>query len=323
MIAGPRPGATVRLAAFSAGCVIAARILLASGGETLAVPLGSTAELETWVAAASPAEMAMAVVRGLGIAACGYLLAITALGVIARLVRARGLATTIDRISPAVVRRLVSGGTGAGLVLGTLVAAVPAPDLPGTPGTSTVAAGPRSPGPAPSAAADAVTATMTRLPSAAATMTRRPEAPPAAPAVGEATMTRLDVTPRSATMTRIGADPPPGQTPAAAAAADRAAAPPAPAARAVLPAETSAPADLPTTPSMPVVDAATWVIEGGDSLWSIAEDVVRSDRRDAPDRTVSRYWQALVDANRSHLVDPDNPDLLVPGQQLTLPPFAP
>jgi nucleoid-associated protein YgaU len=32
------------------------------------------------------------------------------------------------------------------------------------------------------------------------------------------------------------------------------------------------------------------------------------------------YWAQLVDANRDRLVDPDDPDLLLPGQVLVLPP---
>jgi hypothetical protein len=35
---------------------------------------------------------------------------------------------------------------------------------------------------------------------------------------------------------------------------------------------------------------------------------------------VSRYWQRLIAANRHDLIDPDNPDLLVPGQRLVVPP---
>jgi hypothetical protein len=50
---------------------------------------------------------------------------------------------------------------------------------------------------------------------------------------------------------------------------------------------------------------------------------VRTARADAPDRAVARYWRSLVEANRAELVDPGNHDLLVPGQQLVLPPFAP
>jgi hypothetical protein len=35
---------------------------------------------------------------------------------------------------------------------------------------------------------------------------------------------------------------------------------------------------------------------------------------------VGRYWRRLIDTNRDRLVDPGNPDLLVPGQELVLPP---
>jgi nucleoid-associated protein YgaU len=35
---------------------------------------------------------------------------------------------------------------------------------------------------------------------------------------------------------------------------------------------------------------------------------------------VGRYWRRLIDANRDRLVDPGNPDLLLPGQELVLPP---
>lgn len=35
---------------------------------------------------------------------------------------------------------------------------------------------------------------------------------------------------------------------------------------------------------------------------------------------LSRYCRKLIETNRDRLVDPDNPDLLVPGQVLTIPP---
>ena len=50
----------------------------------------------------------------------------------------------------------------------------------------------------------------------------------------------------------------------------------------------------------------------GDSFWSIAVD-------EAASATSSRYWRALIDANRDRLVDPSNPDLLYPDQVLRLP----
>ena len=63
------------------------------------------------------------------------------------------------------------------------------------------------------------------------------------------------------------------------------------------------------------------MVEPGDSLWSIAAEVVRGARPDAGDRDVSRFWQRLIEANRHELVDPDNPDLLLPGQRLVVPGF--
>ncbi len=319
MTATGRLGATVRLSAFCAGLVVAARVLVATGRGSLSIPLGSVADMDTWAATASPAEMAMAVVRLLAIAACGYLLAVTALGVAARVVRARGLVDALDRVSPTVVRRLVSGGTGAGLVLGTLVGSLPAPDLAGPPGTPTVAAGPAAPEPGPPAFG-AVTATMARVATGTATMTRTPGAAPAiAPTPGEATMTRLDDEGvPTAAMTRVDEAGPSPQIPAATSPAVPVAAPTAPTNPA-----TSATTALPATPALPAVDPATWLVEPGDSLWAIAEDVVRTARADASDRTVARYWRSLVEANRAQLVDPGNHDLLVPGQQLVLPPFAP
>ena len=124
---------------------------------------------------------------------------------------------------------------------------------------------------------------------ASATMTREPlPDPPPAPATATATMARVGEPLRtSVTMTRTAM---------------------------VLP------GPAPPGPAPPAADVTTWVVEPGDSFWSIAEDVVAGrDRSDPPERDVSRYWRRLVDANRDRLVDPGNPDLLLPGQTLTLP----
>ena len=80
---------------------------------------------------------------------------------------------------------------------------------------------------------------------------------------------------------------------------------------------------LPAAPALPAVDAADLGRRARRLAVAIADDVVRTARPSASDRTVTGYWRSLVDANRAQLVDPRNPDLLVPGQQLALPPFAP
>jgi nucleoid-associated protein YgaU len=137
---------------------------------------------------------------------------------------------------------------------------------------------------------------------AAAVATAAPRPPPT-PGDATATMTREpepDPGPATATMTRVGE----------------------PLRTSVTMTRTALvlPGPAPPGPAPPAADATTWVIEPGDSFWSIAEDVVaRPDQPTPPERDVARYWRRLVDANRDRLVDPGNPDLLMTGQTLMLP----
>jgi hypothetical protein len=64
--------------------------------------------------------------------------------------------------------------------------------------------------------------------------------------------------------------------------------------------------------------ADQWLVEPGDSFWSIAEDVV-ADRLGRPgsDAEVAAYWARLVDANRPNLASGD-PDLIYPGERMLL-----
>ncbi|HET9608366.1 MAG TPA: LysM domain-containing protein [Acidimicrobiales bacterium] len=292
---------TLALAAWTAGLVAVTRLLLAAGATSLAVPLASFDDLSAWASETPPVDMAMAVLRLAAIAGAVYLLAVTALATLAHLLRLRTAAAVVESISPCAVRRLVTGGSGIGLVVGGIVGGLPTPSLPVP--ASTATATPTAPTvPPPPAPAEAPpTASMTRLPGSpvtpageqsgggpgpgTATMTRQDEPPP-----GSATMTRQDEPPRgSATMTRLGEL---GPVPSA-------------------------------TPPAPAIDPTAWVVEPGDSFWSIAADVTAApDGSPADERTVTRYWHALIEANRSHLADPRNPDLLVPGQHLTVPPAA-
>ncbi len=89
----------------------------------------------------------------------------------------------------------------------------------------------------------------------------------------------------------------------------------------------------PPAPAPPPADAAashpapTTVIDRtvapGDSFWSIAEDEVsRRLGRPASTAETAAWWVRLVEANRDRLVDPTDPDLLLPGQRLVRPPFS-
>ena len=65
-----------------------------------------------------------------------------------------------------------------------------------------------------------------------------------------------------------------------------------------------------------------WVIEPGDHLWQVAEETVTELWGSADPADVTSYWLTLIETNRSRLVDPDNPDLVYPGQRFVLPPIG-
>ena len=63
------------------------------------------------------------------------------------------------------------------------------------------------------------------------------------------------------------------------------------------------------------------VVQVGESLWTIAEDTVRTGGSvDDPD-AVHRYWRALCDANRDRVASGDL-NAILPGEDLDLPPVA-
>jgi hypothetical protein len=275
---------TLGLAAWTAALLLLGRLTLAVGGGTLDVPVTSRHALRRWVDGTPPGDMAMAMLRIGALAAIGYLLAVTVLVVASRMLRVRGLTVLAQRVTPGVVQRLASGGGGLGLALGSLLGSVPAPGL---------ASGPDPP-----------------------TMVAASDRPPR----GESDVLGIDPSIDSATMTRLGDSPPETATMTREA----------PLAQHAVPGDAPGPGPLRATasglagehgpaPPQPA-DDSTWVVEPGDSFWSIAEDVLTPRGGPAPsDRQISRYWRRLIGANRSQLVDPGNPDLLRPGQRLHLP----
>ncbi len=62
------------------------------------------------------------------------------------------------------------------------------------------------------------------------------------------------------------------------------------------------------------------VVVSGDHLWSIAEQALASHLGRSPsDAEVVPYWRRVIAGNRDRLADPDNPDLIFPGQRIALP----
>jgi hypothetical protein len=276
-----------RLVVWAAVLVVGLRALHALGGGGLAVPLGSVDAFADWLDHTPPAVMTMALVRTAGLAAGWYLAACTAVAVLARGLGWARPTALVARVSPAFVRRIVSGGGGLGLAAGALLGSTPLVALDG----ATPAAAAEAPSPPGS------TATMTRLdasgPSAPGTRSRSP-----------------DVDPATATMRRLPAEAPP-VTPAT----STTTAPP------VTSTMSTTQAPKPPQPATGAIDRdAIWIVGPGDSFWSIAvEQLTTAQRPDPDERDVTRYWRRLIDANRTGLIDPANPDLLVPGQRLVLP----
>lgn len=81
-----------------------------------------------------------------------------------------------------------------------------------------------------------------------------------------------------------------------------------------------APTTTAPTTTAPNPAPGSWAVRPGDHFWAVAERVLTDTwGRPPTDAEVGPYWQALVEANRSRLADPANPDLLFPGQTVTVP----
>lgn len=78
-----------------------------------------------------------------------------------------------------------------------------------------------------------------------------------------------------------------------------------------------------TRPSRLEVDHS-WTVAPGDSFWAIADEHLQDSwDRAVSESEVATYWTLLIAANTDRLVEPGNPDLLFPGQVLTLPEVPP
>lgn len=61
-------------------------------------------------------------------------------------------------------------------------------------------------------------------------------------------------------------------------------------------------------------------VQPGDSFWTIAEDeTARRLGREPTVAEVTALWADILDANADRLVEPGNPDLILPGQVMVLP----
>jgi len=310
--------ATSALAAWLACLLIAVVVLHAVGGRLAPPPLSSLDGARTWLEQRQPVDVAFAVLRMVVLALGWYLVAVTVVSVVARLLRLAAVVTVVDVVTVPSVRRLVNAALGLSLVAtgypGLAAAAESPPpaveimrrlpdDGPGAPGAVALP----EPSPTP-------TVIMRRLPD------QQPGGQPPVPSSPKPAPT--PATPPAPT----------SEAPAAAPTAERPSATlPSPTPPATQPSPPSPPS--PTTPSPPRREPTpaptppapspapgSWPIRPGDHFWAVAEQVLAvAWGRPPTDAEMLPYWRTLVEANRSGLPDPANPDLLFPGQSLTVP----
>ncbi len=112
--------------------------------------------------------------------------------------------------------------------------------------------------------------------------------------------------------------PPPGAGTATMRVVSEEAPPAAPPATPVPAPVAAAPAPEPAPVPPPAQEVV--VVAAGDSLWSIAEEALSDAGRSPVDEhAVATYWRRVIDHNQAMLVDRSNPDLIYPGQLVSLP----
>lgn len=80
------------------------------------------------------------------------------------------------------------------------------------------------------------------------------------------------------------------------------------------------PSFVPVSMSQPRPGDTSVVVEPGDHLWKISEEHLAGVLgRHAEDAEVDPYWRSVIETNRDLLASGD-PDLIYPGETVTLPP---
>lgn len=287
------------LAAWVGLLLVAVVLLTAWSDPRVATPaLGNLSAWGDWAAGNDPVLVAVALLRLVLIGLTWYLLGATAIQVAARLSHNARMARFADALSIPIVRQVVSTGLGVSLAA-TMVTAATGGAQPADPHAPTVAAATdpgdsavMPPGSLPRTAAAQQTADVQHAVNAPVEPRRGMDRRPLAPVATAATAAGMQrVAPADGDGARAME-----RTPLSSRGTDE-------------------PGDAGRT--MPT----TWTVRSGDHLWRIAETVLaKAHGSPQDDDTIAPYWLALVEANRSRLPDPDNPDLLYAGIQLHVPP---
>jgi len=313
----------------------------ALGTGALAAPPVDPAAWASWLDGREPLVATMALLRLLVLAVCWYLVGVTSVGAVARLFRATRLLRITDALTLPPVRRLLQQTLGVALAT-AMVASVTGPGGGEVPTSSTMRLAVAA---AEDDRASPERATPDRL-------LRGAEGRVASNGEGAPTVT-LRGLPYPPIGGRAGPDarvadpvPPAHAQPDAAVSPPPRSLPPAPV---LLPwqvgseaggdgdqegsshpevATTPTPPTPPTGPTPPTEDPgprpAIHTVLPGESLWRIASDrLAQQQGRSPSDAEVVPYWRELIEHNRDRLPDRDDPDLILPGQELLLPPVLP
>jgi LysM repeat protein len=263
-------------------------MLLAGDGALASPPLARPGDWAGWASTRGGPAAALAVVRLVVAGTAGWLLIATvAMSVLqGRGSRSLAVVEVLDVLTVPLVRRVVQGALGVGLVGATVAGAA------GHGG---------QPPPRPVAVAVA-----------APVLERVDEGPPgsAISPITTTTTTPTTTTPRPAPSTTSTTVPPLAPAPTS----------PVPSVGADVMAVDAIPPVVPPTPASPTPAPSTWTVAAGDHFWSIAEQVTGGSVAGDDERVVRGYWSELIAANRDRLADPGNPDLLFTGDVLVLPP---
>jgi len=238
----------------------------------------------------TPEATAMAAVRTAGLMVGWYLAVATAVGAGARLVGTVRAVRVADLVVPPSLRQLLNATVGASLAVASTAPAAWASTTVEEPPPATIRLLPDGHGRRDVRSARTV----------------EPSPPTTIPPTTSTSSTSSSTTTTGSPVEEQSTPPPP---------APAAMAEPAPPPDPSLPAAVPAPVPVP-----PVPDGSTWTVAGGEHFWSIAEHVLAAAwHRPPSDGEIDPYWRSLVDANRSRLRDPKNPDLLFAGQVLAVP----
>lgn len=313
-----------------AGAGVAAGWGLVALGPAVPGPPAHADALVQWYDAVGPVAAVAGVARWVGVGLAVWVSVASILQLAASATALVSLQSIADVLSPRSLQRVGYGLAGLSLTAG-LAAPAPGAGIPSVIASERVLQqGPGSEDPTPVGSGSA---TMHRVEPSATTQDSEPEPTEAGgssataglpPPIVAPSTTAVPVLPTSTTSIPLPASTP---SPATVGAAPAPAPPPvdhaplpvaSPAVPAALPGQ---PADAPAAvvDSRPSAAGDTVVVQPGDSLWSIAEEALVDLTGHADDRTISRYWRRVVDANRAALVDPGNPDLIFAGQVITLP----